>query len=168
VTQLRTSPTLAPGTVKRARRLRRDATEAETVLWYALRERLGATKFRRQVPFGDRYYADFVSHEARLIVEVDGSQHAEAKDRDEARTRFLNGEGYKVLRFWNNDVLQNLEGVLAVIAAALPSPLVGEGGSKSRIRGARQGRARASGSHPHPTPSPQGGGSHKTTSGWSQ
>jgi very-short-patch-repair endonuclease len=152
---LRLSPHLAPETVARARQLRRDATDAESVLWYALREKMAVARFRRQAPFGP-YYADFTSHSARLIVEVDGGQHSAG--RDAARTRFLQGEGYRVLRFWNNEVLENLDGVLTTIAAALPSPLVGEGGLKGRMRGARRSRARASGSHPHPNPPHKGEG----------
>jgi very-short-patch-repair endonuclease len=123
-------------------------------LWYALREKLPAAKFRRQVPFG-LYFADFASHAAKLIVEVDGGRHT--ADRDAIRTAFLNSEGYRVMRFWNNEVLQNLEGVLAAISSQLPSPLVGEGGPKDRMRGARRSRARASGSHPSPQPSPTRG-----------
>ncbi len=76
-------------------------------------------KFRRQVPLGT-YFVDFASHSARMIVEVDGGQHAVDRDRDAVRTAFLNGEGYRVLRFWNHDVMQNIDGVLATIAAALP------------------------------------------------
>ena len=146
---------LRAGTVSRARRLRRDATDAESVLWFALREKLAGTKFRRQVPFGT-YFADFACHGAKLIVEVDGGQHN--ADRDAIRTEFLNGEGYRVLRFWNNDVLQNLDGVLEMIAAALPSPLVGEGGAQRRMRGARPVRAPASGRHPRPSPPHKGEG----------
>ena len=149
--------TLPPGAIARARRLRREASEAEMRLLYALRERLPDAKFRHQVPFG-RYCADFASHGARLVVEVDGSQHALAKQRDDVRTHFLNGEGYRVLRFWNNEVMNNIDGVLAVIAAALPSPLVGEGGPQGRMRGARRSRAPASGRHPHPSPPHKGEG----------
>ena len=149
---------LAAGTMTRARELRREPTEAEAKLWYALREQLPKARFRRQVPLGP-YFADFASHRAKLVVEVDGSQHLDATELDAARTRFLNGAGYRVLRFWNNDVLQNMDGVLAAIAAKLPSPLVGEGGPKGRMRGsARQGRARASGPHPHPIPPHKGEG----------
>ena len=146
---VRTSPHLEPATLARARTLRRGATDAESVLWYALRERLADAKFRRQVPLG-LYFADFASHRTKLIIEVDGGHHADARKQDEVRTHFLNGEGYRVLRFWNNEVLENLDGVLAVIAAALPSPLVGEGGPKGRMRGARRSRAPASGRHPSP------------------
>jgi len=67
-----------------------------------------------------KYFADFVSHAAKLIVEIDGGQHAEDEDYDAVRTAFLNGEGYHILRFWNHDVMQNVDGVLAEIASALP------------------------------------------------
>ena len=153
---LRTTPRLRPATLARARAMRRDATEAESRLWYALREKLPGAKFRRQVPIGP-YFADFASHRCRLVVEVDGSQHAEAKERDGERTRFLQSQGYRVLRFWNNEVLEDLDGVLRAIAAALPSPLVGEGGPKGRMRGARRSRAPASRPAPLTPPSPTRG-----------
>ena len=140
--RLRTSPHLKPETVARSRALRRDMTDAELALWRGLRESLPDARFRSQVPFGP-YYADFASHRCRLVIELDGSQHGERVDYDAARTHFLNGEGYRVLRFWNNEVLSNLDGVLTVIANAIPSPLVGEGGAKRRMGGARRSRARA-------------------------
>jgi very-short-patch-repair endonuclease len=97
-----------------ARELRRCQTDAEALLWARLRDRqLAGVKFRRQQPLG-RYIVDFVSLEKRIVVEVDGSQHSEDKreERDNERTAWLQDEGYRVLRFWNNDVLQNTEGVL--------------------------------------------------------
>jgi very-short-patch-repair endonuclease len=113
---------LPSGTIPRARELRRNATDAEKRLWRALREKLPHAKFRRQVPHGP-YFADFLSFSARLLIEVDGGQHAEQAEYDAARTRYLESQGYRVLRLWNNDVLQNLEGVLSVISASLsPSP----------------------------------------------
>ena len=124
---------LAPQAIERARSLRRSNTEAEARLWRALRSQLAGAKFRRQVPIGP-YFADFASHAAQLIIEVDGSQHVDNM-KDEARTAFLNAEGYRVLRFWNNQVLGELDLVLAAIHAALPSPLVGEGAAKRRMRG---------------------------------
>ena len=141
--------------VGHAKRLRRNPTDAERALWDGLREAMPGARFRRQVCFGP-YFADFASHSAKLIVEVDGGHHSEV--RDAARTEFLNGEGYKVIRFWNNDVLQNLDGVLQTIASQLPSPLVGEGGPKDRMRGAQRGCAPASGRHPHPSPPHKGEG----------
>ena len=92
--------------------------EPERRLWRALRERLPRTKWRSQVPFGP-YHADFCSHAARLIVEVDGDEHAVKVEAYAARTRFLEGEGYRVIRFGNADVMQNLEGVVAVIVAEM-------------------------------------------------
>ena len=75
-------------------------------------------KFRRQVPLG-RYIADFVCHEARLVVEIDGGQHDLSSSNERERTAFLENEGYRVLRFWNNEVLANLEGVYDAIAGEL-------------------------------------------------
>jgi very-short-patch-repair endonuclease len=95
-----------------ARRLRRDQTDAERKLWFRLRDRrLGGLKFRRQVPI-DHYVVDFCCESARLIVELDGGQHALRSEADAARTKTLEARGYLVLRFWNNDVLQNTDGVL--------------------------------------------------------
>jgi len=119
-------------TTERGRTLRRNATEAETALWRALREKLPHAKFRRQQALGP-YFADFCSHAAKLVIEVDGRQHAEAETYDSARTRFIENEGFRVLRFWNNDVLGNPRGVLEAIALAL-SPRgrgLGEGESES-------------------------------------
>jgi uncharacterized protein len=109
-----------------ARKLRGDATDAEGRLWRALRNRqIGGSKFKRQVPFGP-YVVDFICVEAKLIVEADGGQHAEQVEADEIRTMHFSAQGYRVLRFWNNEILQNLEGVLETIARELtkktPSP----------------------------------------------
>jgi very-short-patch-repair endonuclease len=96
-------------------------SEAEKRLWYHLRaHRFGGVTFRRQTPIG-RYIVDFVCHDAGLIIELDGGQHGTANTarRDMRRTAWLGTRGYKVLRFWNNDVLQNTEGVLELIAAEL-------------------------------------------------
>ena len=94
-------------------------------MWRALRENFPQAKFHRQQPLGP-YFADFASHAARLVIEIDGGQHGEAIAYDEARTRFLNGEGYRVVRFWNGEVMTNLEGVLTLVQAALtPSPSQG-------------------------------------------
>ncbi len=101
-----------------SRKLRRGATEAETRLWQALRSRqLLGFKFRRQAPIG-AYVADFLCEHARLIIEVDGGQHAD-NPADAARTAVLEAAGYSVLRFWNNDVLENIDGVLEEIARTL-------------------------------------------------
>ena len=107
------------GNVAAARRLRRDQTDAERVLWFRLRDRrLAGWKFRRQAAI-DRYVVDFVCVDGRLIVELDGGQHGERVEQDAARTEVLQAMGYLVLRFWNNDVLANTEGVITLIIEAL-------------------------------------------------
>ena len=99
-----------------ARSMRRDPTEAEARLWNQIRSRrLGGTKFRRQVPMGG-FIADFLCTEAKLIIEIDGSQHAES-DYDVARSAELKLRGFRVLRFWNDDVLRDVDGVCATILA---------------------------------------------------
>src|SRR5512139_3746209 len=99
-----------------ARRLRRDRTDAERRLWFRLRDRrLNGLKFRRQMPIKS-YVVDFCCESVRLIVELDGGQHAELQVEDAKRTSELEKFGYLVLRFWNNDVMQNIDGVLEVIA----------------------------------------------------
>ena len=119
----------------RARDLREAPTDAESLLWYYLRDRrLANHKFRRQRPIGP-YFADFACLEAKLIVELDGGQHAEAAEYDESRTRFMEAQGFRVLRFWNNEVLAKKDAVLERILQVLlegsphPSPLpqAGEG-----------------------------------------
>jgi very-short-patch-repair endonuclease len=102
---------------ERARDLRRTMTDAERRLWRELRlEALGA-RFRRQVPIGS-YIVDFACLECKLIVEVDGGQHLESS-ADTVRDQFLRGQGFRILRFWNHDVLQNTRGVLEAICAKL-------------------------------------------------
>lgn len=104
---------------QRARKLRTEATDAERALWARLRRRqVQGFKFRRQQPLG-HYIVDFVCFEKRLIVEVDGSQHLEQKGYDEARTKWLESQGYRVLRFWNDDVLNRTEQVIEAIAEQL-------------------------------------------------
>ena len=94
-------------------------TDAEWVLWYQLRgNRFGGMKFRRQVPLGP-YVVDFLCERARLVIEVDGGQHAERRDRDDVRSEWLNARGYRVLRFWNGDVLENPDGVLEAVRRAV-------------------------------------------------
>jgi very-short-patch-repair endonuclease len=156
--------------------MRWDKSDAETKLWQKLRElnRQGF-HFRQQAPIGP-YIADFCDHTARLVIEVDGAQHGEPQGlaADERRTRWLEAQGYRVLRFWNHEVLVAIEGVEVAILIALgllredgrdtsaPSPLVGEG------QGGGDGRALAAASpaerktteagSPHtPSPSPPGG-----------
>jgi very-short-patch-repair endonuclease len=98
-----------------ARNLRKRMTDAEIKLWQNLRCRqINGFRFRKQSPMG-QYIVDFICHEARLIVEVDGGQHTEAMEYDDQRTRWLESQGYKVQRFWNNEVLEQLETVIEVI-----------------------------------------------------
>jgi very-short-patch-repair endonuclease len=102
----------------RARQLRQSSTDAELKLWYRLRARsLEGQKFVRQEPIGP-YIVDFVCRAKRLVIEVDGGQHATDK-RDAVRDQWLADHRYRVLRFWNTDVLGNIDGVLEMIATAL-------------------------------------------------
>jgi very-short-patch-repair endonuclease len=104
--------------VPRARALRRDATEAEKKLWQHLRQPpFKQHHFRRQATIGP-YFADFASHQLKLVIERDGGQHS-LSTSDEARTRYLEANGYRVLRFWNNEVGENISGVLATIDAGV-------------------------------------------------
>jgi very-short-patch-repair endonuclease len=109
----------------RSRQLRQNATEAERKLWPQLNARkMCGVRFNRQFPVG-QFICDFVSRERQLVIEIDGGQHASTKDYDLRRTKFLEAQGYKVIRFWNNEVLDNLEGVLKVIEQTIvnmPSP----------------------------------------------
>ncbi|MCC7247518.1 MAG: endonuclease domain-containing protein [Lysobacter sp.] len=106
----------------RERNLRRSQTEAERTLWQHLRDRrLLGYKFRRQHRI-DRFYPDFVCLQARLIIELDGSQHQDRQHYDETRTRRLERLGYRVLRLWNDDVLLRTDDALAAIAASLAAP----------------------------------------------
>jgi very-short-patch-repair endonuclease len=119
---------------KTARHLRHNQTHAERRLWFRLRDRrLGGWKFRRQFPI-DRFIVDFFCADAHLIIELDGGQHAVRSVADAQRTRILEAMGYLVLRYWNNDVTQNIDGVLEDIHAALERP-------------------RPEPPHPHPLPS---------------
>jgi len=102
-----------------ARTLRRNLTDVERLLWRALRDKqLGGHRFRRQHPIG-RYIADFACIEQKLVIELDGGQHQEQLAYDEQRTAFIQAQGWQVLRFWNNDVLNNLDGVLTTIEERL-------------------------------------------------
>jgi very-short-patch-repair endonuclease len=99
--------------------MRREMTDAERLLWSQLRQRqVAGLKFRRQHPLGS-FIVDFACIEAGLVIEVDGGQHDERQPADEARTAWLNSQGYRVLRFWNNEVLDNLDGVREAIWTAL-------------------------------------------------
>ena len=98
--------------------MRRDATDAEAAMWHLLRDRRFAKiKFRRQVPFRN-YILDFVCFEQKLTIEIDGSQHADSR-RDEKRNAVLASEGFRVIRYWNNDVLQRRNAVLEDLFAKL-------------------------------------------------
>jgi very-short-patch-repair endonuclease len=117
-----------------ARQLRRNATDAERRLWFLLRQRqLAEFRFRRQVPLGP-YIVDFACLAEKLIVEVDGGQHNERQGEDAARTVWLAARGYRVMRFWNSDVLRTPEAVAEAILLALTERET-----------------------PHPDPAPQGG-----------
>ena len=127
-------------TRSRARALRRDLTDCERTIWSAIRtHRLNGFAFRRQTPIGP-YIADFVCHQAHLVIEIDGGQHYGTQQvrRDERRDAFLAAKGFRVLRFSNHDVMTNRSGVLETIAGALdqaPSPTL------PRKRGREQSRA---------------------------
>jgi very-short-patch-repair endonuclease len=98
-----------------SRTLRKRQTDAENLLWRHLRgKQLEGLKFRRQHPIG-KYIADFVCLEKQLVLEIDGGQHSLEKDKDNERDDWLMSEGYRILRFWNNEVLENLQGVLETI-----------------------------------------------------
>ena len=104
----------------RSRALRHNPTDAEKKLWQALRSRqLAGCKFRQQVEI-DGYIVDFLYPAKRLIIEVDGGQHT--PERDARRTTFLESQGFTVIRFWNNEVMENLDGVWSEIEAALSTP----------------------------------------------
>lgn len=122
----------------RAREMRKSPTDAERVLWRLLRaKRLSGWKFRRQQRL-DPYIVDFISFEARLIVEADGSQHLDSQS-DARRDTWLASQGFRLLRFWNNEILTNSDGVQTAILAALAAT-------------------------PHPNPPPQGGREQKDCS----
>jgi very-short-patch-repair endonuclease len=117
-----------------AKQMRRNPTDAERRVWSLLRRKqVDGLKFRRQVVLGP-FIVDFACLQRRLVIEVDGGQHA-ASATDEARTKVLEANGYRVLRYWNNDVLTNIDGVLEDIVSAITTT-------------------------PTPNPSPQGGGEH--------
>ena len=111
----------------RARSLRKRQTDAERLLWFRLRNRqLGGYKFRRQQVVG-QYIADFVCLEPKLVIELDGGQHSWQTEYDDERSSYLNKHGFKVLRFWNNDVLKDTESVLEYIWLELSKSPLPEG-----------------------------------------
>ncbi len=133
--------TIVPVNRVRARAMRAAPTDAEKKLWWHLRYRLPVegTHFRRQVRLG-RYIVDFASYKKRLVIEIDGGQHAERSVADARRTRFLEAEGYRVLRYWNNDVLANVDGVLedilhAITTTPTPNPSPAKGRSRPSSTG---------------------------------
>jgi len=127
-----------------AKRLRKDSTDAERLLWARVRaSQLRGHKFKRQLPIGP-YIEDFVCFEAKLVVELDGGQHVELDNLDRSRDAWLRSNRFQVLRFWNNDVMQNLDGVLERIVEHLPlSPVLAHKGRRRMVarneRGATPG-----------------------------
>jgi very-short-patch-repair endonuclease len=122
---------------ERARELRANLTDAERKLWYWIRKkRLHGLRFRRQVPIGP-YIVDFACIERRLVIEVDGGQHGWQQVQDDKRTAWLEAHGWRVIRFWNNEVLGNIEGVFEKLSLEVsgspefphpyPPPQAGEG-----------------------------------------
>ena len=137
VAELTPSPVLrVRSIVATARKLRRSSTDVERKLWHRIRDKqVEGFRFRRQRPI-EKYIVDFICLDARLIVELNGGQHAENVAHDKKRTAFLESLGYRVLRFWNSEVIENIEGVLERLREALlltrvdPTltlPLAGEG-----------------------------------------
>ena len=106
---------MAPKLTCFAKQLRKESTKAEALLWSRLRARqMQGIKFRRQQPI-DKFIVDFVSFEKRIVIEIDGGQHAVDNKKDIERDKFLTKNGYIILRFWNNEVFDNIQGVLEVI-----------------------------------------------------
>ena len=108
----------------RAKQLRKNMTDAERLLWQRLRlNQIHGHKFRRQFPI-DPYIVDFICLENRLIVELDGGQHATQREYDSVRSKWLEAQGFQVIRFWNHEVMQNTDAVVEEIARKLPPTLV--------------------------------------------
>ncbi len=106
---------MAPKLTRLAKQLRKNSTKAENLLWSRLRaKQMGGIKFRRQQPIDD-FIVDFVSFEKRLVIELDGSQHKENREKDDKRDKYLTDHDFTVLRFWDNEVFENIEGLLEVI-----------------------------------------------------
>ncbi len=126
---------IAPLIQERAKELRRKQTDTEIKLWQQLRgRRFVGHKFRRQVPLGT-FIVDFVCFERKLIIELDGGQHNPANEYEVQRRRWLEQGGFRLVRFWDNEVFENLEGVLQVILNALSERDVSPSPSPSPIKG---------------------------------
>jgi very-short-patch-repair endonuclease len=135
--------------VSRARKLRRDTTDAERKLWQRLRGLpMDGSHFRRQATIGP-YFIDFACHRKRLAIELDGGQHGEVAQlaRDAKRDEYLRANGYRVLRFWNNDVMANIDGVLEVIAEAVSAATPPTPDLSPPLRGGRGNARQANYSH---------------------
>jgi len=149
---------------RRAKSFRREMTGAERKLWYALRaHRFDGLGFRRQVPLG-RYILDFVCHDLGLVIEVDGGQHFSALQaaRDAVRDRWLATQGYRVIRFANNEVLGNVDGVLEyLLSIATNAPLPPCGGARAPLRRAEGGETLARWQRETPLPRRQAGAARR-------
>jgi very-short-patch-repair endonuclease len=137
--------------LRNARELRKHCTDAELLLWRSLRDcQMQGIKFKRQQPI-ERYIVDFVAFAVKLIVEIDGSQHMESRCSDEVRDVCLRRNGFTVLRFWNNEVFENLPGCLklsgCIALVQLPTPQIWQ-------------------LPPHPDPPPPGGRESFKQTGW--
>jgi very-short-patch-repair endonuclease len=145
-----------------ARRLRKNTTHAEIKLWRHLRQLpMFGSHFRRQVPIGS-YVVDFACMAAKLLIEVDGGQHGEEANakRDDVRTQWLEAEGYRVIRFWNNEIISNIDGVMEVIYAAVHG---GSDAEPAHLKHERRRPPTSGDDHPTPArfarrPSPSRGG----------
>jgi very-short-patch-repair endonuclease len=113
-------PRSNPRTKHQAIKLRKESTPAEHQLWSRIRNKQLGVSFRRQHAVGN-YITDFYSPGAKLIIELDGSQHFEQEGYDQERTKYLEAQGYKVIRFWNNDVMKDIESVIRAVILAMES-----------------------------------------------
>jgi very-short-patch-repair endonuclease len=159
---------------ERARQLRGTPTDAELKLWQRIRKKqLPGHRFRRQVPLGS-YVVDFACIERSLIVEVDGGQHSLQQKRDEKRTAWLEAHGSRVVRFWNNEVLGNIEGVLERLALELgadaalfpPPPPAGEDRGGGSLGSRRPSIGQGQRHLPPPCPPPLAGEGETAVSHW--
>ncbi|OYY77400.1 MAG: hypothetical protein B7Y43_11050 [Sphingomonas sp. 28-62-20] len=149
---MRTYASQPIGTVPRARELRRSASPIEKRLLRGLRASFPALKWRHQVPIGP-FYADILCFSERLVIEVDGAEHALAATPDARRTAFIEHEGYRVIRFWNNEVMQNLEGVLAQISLSFQEREGARRASDGKGEDSQKAIGSASAEVPLPSPS---------------